>query len=77
MGEGGGSPFCPGISLHGGRKKGWGREDWEKRERGESNPPHFEPSSLSPTPFDACYAGYLGFFFFSKHLSDGTSSFVT
>ena len=46
-GEGGGPPFCLGISLRGGRKKGREREDWEKRERGESNPPRF---ALPPYP---------------------------
>ena len=54
------------ISLRGRRKKG--REGGGKREKRESGkrevsltlspqPPPFFPSSLPPTPFDACYAG--------------------
>ena len=41
-------------SMHGRPKKGKGRG----REK-STNPPPFFPFSLSPTPFDACYAGHI------------------
>ena len=54
------------LSLRGGRKKGRvrGREKSAKEGKMKGslpslpNPSPFFPSSLSPTPFDACYAGY-------------------
>ena len=53
----------PDASLRGRRKKGrgrgWGREKSAKEgKRGKGNLPLFS-SSLSPTPFDACYTGWL------------------
>ena len=57
------------ISLHSGQSpnqhSGWGwgwegRERSGKREASASLPsPFLFPSSLSTTPFDACYAGYI------------------
>ena len=58
-------------SLQGRRKKGRGREKSTKEGKGKGafpslpNPPPFFPFSLSPTPFDACYAGYV----LSRHYS--------
>ena len=48
------------VACVAGRKKGRGRRrgKGEKRLPSLPNPPSFFPSSLSPTPFDACYAGY-------------------
>ena len=40
------------------RGGGGGGGKGEKRLPSLPNPPPFFPSSLSPTPFDACYAGY-------------------
>ena len=53
----------PDASLRGRRKKGrgrgWRREKSAKEgKRGKGNLPLFS-SSLSPTPFDACYTGWL------------------
>ena len=55
-------------SLRGRHKKGrgWGEEEKRQREKGRERrllplspiPPPFFPSSLSPTPFDTCYAGH-------------------
>ena len=55
------------ISLVAGSKRegGLGREKGAKEGKREGSLalspqfPFFFPSSLSPTPFDACYAGYL------------------
>ena len=55
--------FLADASLRGrrktGRGRGWGREKSAKEgKRGKGNLPLFS-SSLSPTPFDACYTGWL------------------
>ena len=42
------------------RKRGKGREGREGPFPSLPYPPPFFPFSLSPTPFDACYAGYNG-----------------
>ena len=48
--------------MAGAKRGGKGVGEGEKRERGKKGKresPSFYPSSLSPTPFDACYTGWL------------------